>query len=55
MQQAAADVLIALGSDRHTGLSGREAESRLEREGPNEVPENFGGNADIAGIRLRGR
>ena len=39
MQQAAADVLIALGSDRHTGLSGREAESRLEREGPNEVPE----------------
>lgn len=39
MQHAAADVLIALGSDRHTGLSGREAESRLEREGPNEVPE----------------
>ena len=41
-QMTAAAVLQELGSDAHRGLSGSEAESRLERGGPNELVEKSG-------------
>jgi len=37
--QSASDTLSALGSSRQKGLDDAEAASRLERDGPNEVPE----------------
>ncbi len=38
-RQTAAQTMATLGSNRQTGLSGVEAKARLERNGPNDVPE----------------
>ena len=38
-RRGASATLSALGSSRDKGLAGPEAASRLERDGPNEVPE----------------